>query len=108
MRFKRVKTMFFCVVIFFISCFLIFLFDIPSECYASDQDCYQKMATLILAIVKKKIKNYLIFKLKQSSRICITMYSSVLITYTGEIYPTVVRSVGFGLASSFGKIGNSN
>lgn len=44
--------MFVCIIIFAINCFLLFLFNIPSECYSKDENCYQKIVTLIIAIVK--------------------------------------------------------
>ncbi|PPD67714.1 hypothetical protein GOBAR_DD35410 [Gossypium barbadense] len=39
------------------------------------------------------------------SRICITATFTTLFIYAPEIYPTAVRSTGFGAASSMGRIG---
>lgn len=37
----------------------------------------------------------------------ITIFANILITYTSEAYPTVVRTVGFGLVMTFGRLGIS-
>lgn len=57
--------MFVCIIIFAINCFLLFLFNIPSECYSKDENCYQKIVTLIIAIVIYNCSNSIINKLNR-------------------------------------------
>lgn len=35
----------------------------------------------------------------------ITLYNGILLTYTSELFPTVVRTLGYGLCMTSGKAG---
>jgi hypothetical protein len=61
----------------------------PSECYFLGKTCIQKALIMLFAIL---------------IRFGISIYGNILITYTSEKYPTVVRSIGYGISITSGKI----
>lgn len=73
-----------------IACVLLIFFSVPSECFPINKSCFQKTIAVFIGM---------------TARFCITVYSSILLSYTGEIYPTVVRNLGFGICIGSGKLG---
>ena len=58
---------------------------------------------LILALIS--IPTLLYFFLDLLSRFCISAVHTIFYTYSLEIYPTPVRTIGFGINATFGQIG---
>ena len=58
---------------------------------------------LVLALIS--IPTLLYFFLDLLSRFCISAVHTIFYTYSLEIYPTPVRTIGFGINATFGQIG---
>lgn len=58
---------------------------------------------LILALIS--VPNLLYFFLDLLSRFCISAVHTIFYTYSLEVYPTPVRTIGFGINATFGQIG---
>lgn len=56
---------------------LIFAGGMPEECQFESVLCWQEVATLVIALLLK---------------FSITFFAVILMTYTSEVYPTVLRS----------------
>lgn len=72
------------------SCISITFLKIPEGCFPEDNACVEKATNMILTIV---------------IRFSITVYENILMCYTTEIYPTVVRGMGFSICKCGGKLG---
>ena len=72
------------------SCILLIFFHIPSDCYPDKAVCAQKTLAVFIGM---------------AARFGITVFSSILISYTSEIYPSVVKNVGLGISVGAGKLG---
>ncbi len=78
-------------------CLFFFFIRLPELCYMEDAKCiYQKLIHMSMAFVF-----ILIFKLK-ILKFATTCYMTTLNTYTGEVYPTKVRTNGYGICMTFG------
>ncbi|EGR30923.1 major facilitator superfamily protein, putative [Ichthyophthirius multifiliis] len=89
MKMKRVQSLFWFSLITGIACVSLFFLQMPSQCYFLGQTCVQKALITLFAIL---------------IRFGISIYGNILITFTSEKYPTVVRSIGYGLSITSGKI----
>ena len=58
---------------------------------------------LILALIS--VPDLLYFFLDLLSRFCISAVHTIFYTYSLEVYPTPVRTIGFGINATFGQIG---
>ena len=78
------------MIIMTVGCLLLVFFPLPEICLSTHVFCYQRYINLLLATVVK---------------FGITIFKSILITYTTEVYPTTVRSLGFGWNMTVGRFG---
>ncbi|KRX06567.1 Major facilitator superfamily domain, general substrate transporter [Pseudocohnilembus persalinus] len=90
LKLKRIQTMMLFTFITSVCCILTIIIRIPDECYLPGESCIQKGLQVIFA---------------QAIKFSITIFLSILITYTSEVFPTVVRSLGYGLCMTAGKGG---
>ncbi|CAD8099970.1 unnamed protein product [Paramecium primaurelia] len=89
LKYPRIVSLQFCLLTMILSATLSYI-DIPSECQGSL--CWQQILHLLSAILIKA---------------SITIYNSMLNTYTGEAYVTTVRSYGYGVCMTFGQLGST-
>jgi hypothetical protein len=89
-RFNRIPSLMIFGLLSASASVALFFPQIPLSCFHLTETCYQKAILMVLAMLVK---------------FSITVFGDILITFTTEVYPTVVRSLGFGLCLSFGKIG---
>eukprot|EP01016_Furgasonia_blochmanni_P009277 TRINITY_DN1383_c0_g1_i15.p1 TRINITY_DN1383_c0_g1~~TRINITY_DN1383_c0_g1_i15.p1 ORF type:complete len:392 (-),score=26.03 TRINITY_DN1383_c0_g1_i15:97-1272(-) len=91
LRFDRVRSL--SVSLMFVTgcCTLLIFFPIPEHCLLYETSCSEKTWNLIFVVIAK---------------FSITVYLGVLLTYTGEVYPTVVRSSGYGICMTIGRSGS--
>jgi len=90
MRMGRIQSLAGSAFLVTFSCLFIAFFKIPSECYDAEQSCMEKSFSVFFAMLVK---------------FGISLFANILITYTSEIYPTVVRSLGYGLNMTAGRLG---
>eukprot|EP01016_Furgasonia_blochmanni_P028223 TRINITY_DN2965_c0_g3_i3.p1 TRINITY_DN2965_c0_g3~~TRINITY_DN2965_c0_g3_i3.p1 ORF type:complete len:633 (-),score=34.63 TRINITY_DN2965_c0_g3_i3:160-1950(-) len=88
---ERIRASKYSMMIMTAGSLLLVFFPMPDECYVHLNTCYQQYVTLFLATVVK---------------FGITIYSSILFTYTSEVYPTTVRSLGYGFNMTVGRFTN--
>ncbi|EGR31611.1 major facilitator superfamily protein, putative [Ichthyophthirius multifiliis] len=70
---------------------LLFIVRIPQNCQLYFEQCLEEKLTLILAILLK---------------FSIVFFAVNLMTYTPELFPTVLRSQAYGLCMIFGQLGS--
>eukprot|EP01016_Furgasonia_blochmanni_P008425 TRINITY_DN13416_c0_g1_i2.p2 TRINITY_DN13416_c0_g1~~TRINITY_DN13416_c0_g1_i2.p2 ORF type:complete len:125 (-),score=15.72 TRINITY_DN13416_c0_g1_i2:59-433(-) len=87
----RKKSFSFAIALMTFGCLLLVFVPNPANCVTNDDTCVHGYVTLLLSMLVK---------------FGITIYSSILITYTSEVYPTEVRSLGYGFNMTIGRFGN--
>lgn len=79
------------ILIVSICCVILYFITIPSHCMTKDAKCTEIIYTVIIILIIKFF---------------ITVFSTGLISYSNEIFPTDVRSLGSGFCLTFGRLGN--
>lgn len=96
---NRISSIQVCLISITICCLFFFFIRAPRLCPINDQVCQvQKGFTITMAFVWSNTNHQI---LKFST----TFYMTTLNTYTGEVYPTSVRTNGYGVCMTFGQIG---
>lgn len=81
-----------CLMVITICCCVMYSTDIDSKCRIIDYEtgvCIQMLIMIFLVILIKFFNS---------------VFFSGLIVYSSEVYPTVVRSLGYGFTLTFGRI----
>ncbi|KAL4449171.1 hypothetical protein ABPG74_015553 [Tetrahymena malaccensis] len=89
LKMKRKPSLFWFSLITALCCISLIFLNIPENCYLDQQACIQKGLIVFSAM---------------GIRFGISVFGGILMTYTSERYPTVVRSLGYGICIASGKI----